>query len=113
MEGHAMTTWTWTGRGALLASTALLAFVDCSSSAMHAGDFVDNGTGGTGGSIISAGSGGGNGNTCTSAAQCPTGYTCESGACVAPERETDHGLDNSPPVATPHYVYALNPTASS
>ncbi len=109
-----MKTWTWTGLTALGSCGALFALAACSASGMSPGDFVDNGAGGgTGGSIISGGAGGGGGAGCTSATECPAGYTCEAGRCVAPEQETNRGLDGSPPVATPHYVYALNPTAAS
>jgi DNA-binding beta-propeller fold protein YncE len=47
---------------------------------------------------------------CTAASSCPTGYTCDQGRCVPPENETD---TSSPPAASPHYVYVLNPTTSS
>ncbi len=68
-----------------------------------------------------AGSGGGGGGggggaspaPCFSASDCPTAYTCEAGACKPPESETDRSLSNRPPVATPHYVYALNPAAAT
>ncbi len=76
---------------------------------------VPNGTGGTGGGFISGsgGSAGGSASGCTSAAQCAPGFTCDLGTCVAPEVETNRGLGDAPPVATPRYVYALNPTAAS
>lgn len=111
-----MTNTKWTGLAALCGSALLLMSSACSMASMSKGADVDNGVGGgTGGSIISGSGGGagGAGGGCTDASQCPTGYTCESSRCVPPEKETDHGLDNSPPVATPHYVYALNPTAAS
>lgn len=72
------------------------------------GGFISGGTGG------STGAGGGSaGAGCVSTAQCVPGYTCDNGVCVAPEVETNRGLGDAPPVATPRYVYALNPTAAS
>lgn len=65
--------------------------------------FVPNGGGGTGGS----------GGTSGSACPCASGFVCERGVCVPVEQEQSSGLDDAPPVATPHYVYALNPTAAS
>lgn len=49
---------------------------------------------------------------CMTQAQCIAGYTCQTGLCVPPETETDSSTGNSPPVATPNYVYALNPSAA-
>ncbi len=63
---------------------------------------VPNGGGGTGGT-------GGQGAGCP----CASGFVCEGNVCVPVERETNSGLGEAPPVATPRYVYALNPTASS
>lgn len=71
---------------------------------------VGGGAGGWGGGL---GGGGGGGGGCSSAAECPTSYTCENHVCVPPESETNRGLSDSPPVATPHYVYALNPSAAA
>ncbi len=76
------------------------------------GPVPDGETGGSGGGFISGGAGGGT-SACTSTAQCAPGYTCDNGTCVAPEVETDRGLGDAPPVATPRYVYALNPSAAS
>jgi DNA-binding beta-propeller fold protein YncE len=45
--------------------------------------------------------------------QCLPGYTCDNGTCIPPETEVDRGVGDAPPVATPRYVYALNPTAAS
>ncbi|MFZ5469866.1 MAG: YncE family protein [Myxococcota bacterium] len=65
------------------------------------------------------GSGGGGGDSgsppqpCTVRTECPSSYTCEGGFCVPPEQEVDRSLSESPPVASPRYVYALNPTAAS
>ncbi len=80
------------------------------------GNNVDNG--GTGGGFVSGGTGGGaaggaGGGGCTTNAECPTGFTCEAARCMPPETETNRSLSDAPPVATPRYVYALNPTASS
>ncbi len=85
----------------------------CASSyAPNAGAEIPNG--GAGGGFVSGGAGGGSGTTsCTSTAQCAAGSTCDFGRCVAPEVETNRGLSDAPPVATPRYVYALNPTAAS
>lgn len=89
----------------------------CGAAASYAGAEVPNGGGGYGGGIIS-GSGGGAGGAggaggCTTAAECPTAYTCQAGVCLPPENPTNRGLADAPPIATPHYVYALNPTAAS
>ncbi|MEW5739387.1 MAG: hypothetical protein AB1938_10700 [Myxococcota bacterium] len=107
-------------RLALCASAALF-MLACGNGSTNRGDEIPNG--GTGGGIISGagggaagGSGGGAGggaSGCTSAAQCPPGYTCEASVCVPPEQETNRSLAHAPPVATPHYVYALNPSAAS
>lgn len=64
--------------------------------------FVPNGGGGTGGT-------GGQSAGCP----CAAGFVCENGACVPAEREVNSGVGDAPPVATPRYVYALNPTAAS
>lgn len=50
---------------------------------------------------------------CYSAKDCPTGFTCEANRCRPPEVEKDRTLTNRPPSASPHYVYALNPTADA
>jgi len=92
--------------------------VSCSSSPSYRGADIPNGSGGgSGGGGFISGSGGGTGGGtsagCTSTAQCTPGWTCDNGTCVAPEVETNTGLGDAPPVATPRYVYALNPTAAS
>lgn len=79
-------------------------------SEMRGGGVPDGDTGGMGGGQGGASAGD---EPCTSNAECPAGYTCQAGLCVPPEQETNHSLSESPPVATPHYVYALNPTAAS
>lgn len=89
----------------------------CSSAPLNRGTEIPNGsTGGNGGGFIS-GSGGGTGTGgsggCVNTSQCAPGYTCDNGTCVAPEVETNTGLSDAPPVATPRYVYALNPSAAS
>ena len=89
----------------------------CAASAPSRGTEIPNGgTGGSGGGFIS-GSGGGAGTGgsggCVNTTQCAPGYTCDNGTCVAPEVETNTGLSDAPPVATPRYVYALNPSAAS
>lgn len=50
---------------------------------------------------------------CRGPSDCPTSYTCEQCACKPPEKETNRTTSNLPPAASPHYVYALNPTADS
>lgn len=91
--------------------------VSCSSAPLNRGADIPNGSGGgSGGGFISGSGGGTGGGTtagCTSTAQCTPGWTCDNGTCVAPEVETNTGLGDAPPVATPRYVYALNPTAAS
>jgi len=72
---------------------------------LRGGDGIDNG--GAGGGFNGTGGSGGSGCPCAS------GYTCQAGGCVPNEVEKDRSLDNAPPVATPRYVYALNPTAAS
>ncbi|MFN7145873.1 MAG: hypothetical protein ACK4YP_19005, partial [Myxococcota bacterium] len=47
---------------------------------------------------------------CTTNADCPTAHTCEQSVCVPPENETSR-LSERPPVASPRYVYALNPAS--
>jgi hypothetical protein len=84
------------------------------ASAYLGGEVPNGGATGGGGFISGSGGGTGGGNTaCTSTSQCTPGFTCDNGTCVAPEQETDRSLGEAPPVATPRYVYALNPTASS
>ncbi|MBX7098411.1 MAG: hypothetical protein K1X89_11910 [Myxococcaceae bacterium] len=113
-------------RGTSWAPLALGAFaawaVACGANALKdGGDNVPNGGSGggaaPGGGFSSSGGGssssGGGAAACTTAAQCPAGFTCEAGACVRPEVETNTGLSQSPPVATPHYVFALNPSGAS
>ncbi len=93
-----------------------LAFVAaCAASRPLSGAEIPNGgAGGSGGGFIS-GSGGGTGGSggCVNTTQCAPGYTCDNGTCVAPEVENNTGVGDAPPVATPRYVYALNPTAAS
>lgn len=89
----------------------LAGLVACAASASRGGEIPDGDqNAGTGGS---AGTGGNTGAGCTTAAQCGPGFTCDQGVCVAAETEVDRGLGDAPPVATPRYVYALNPTAAS
>ncbi|MBE2248845.1 MAG: hypothetical protein IAE78_04790 [Myxococcus sp.] len=90
---------------------ALLPLVAACSSGPAFNRVIPNGEGGTGGGAA-AGAGGGS-TACASAAQCPAGFTCEQGRCVAPEVEQNRGVGDAPPIATPRYVYALNPTAAS
>ncbi|MHB8877039.1 MAG: YncE family protein [Myxococcaceae bacterium] len=63
------------------------------------------------------GGGGGGGTSaapeCTTNAECKTAYTCEAGVCRPPETQTNRTLSNRPPVATPHYVYALNQSSDT
>lgn len=73
---------------------------------------VPNGENTGGGSSGGFGSDGGL-SGCTTNANCPGGFTCESGQCVPPETEQNRGLSEAPPIATPRYVYALNPSAAS
>lgn len=86
---------------------AVLVVGGCSArlSSGGGGDVIDNG--GTGGGGFQGG--GGAGGNCS----CSAGFTCQFGACVRNEIEVDRSLDNAPPVATPRYVYALNPTSAS
>ncbi len=74
--------------------------------------FVPNGEGSAGG-FAGAGTGGGSQSSCTTNASCPGGFTCEAGRCLPPETEQNRGLADAPPIATPRYVYALNPSAAS
>jgi hypothetical protein len=99
----------------LTAGVSIAVVVACSTSPSYGGDEIPNGAfdgGGAGGGFSGYGGGGGTAG-CTSSAQCTPGYTCDNGTCVAPEVEVDRGLGDAPPVATPRYVYALNPTAAS
>lgn len=63
------------------------------------------------------GDGGGHGGAapigCMSTADCPSSFTCELNYCVPPEAEVDRNLASSPPVSTPNYVYALNPSSNT
>jgi hypothetical protein len=72
---------------------------------------------GTGGGSVGAGAAGGGaaGGTpgCRTSADCSGGFTCDNGRCVPPEEEQNRGIADAPPIATPRYVYALNPTAAS
>lgn len=106
----------------LIIGFGLAAAAACGASARlstdRGGEVPNGGLGGgtgTGGGFISGGAGGTGGGSggCTSSTQCAPGYTCDNGVCVAPETETNRGLGDAPPVATPRYVYALNPTAAS
>ncbi len=102
----------------LTAGVLLAVVASCSSAPSFGGADIPNSTGGNGGGGFISGSGGGSAtgggsSGCTSTAQCAAGFTCDNGACVAPETETNRGLGDAPPVATPRYVYALNPTAAS
>lgn len=99
-----------------------LALVGACSAAKYSGADIPNGelgggggfiSGAGGGSAFGGGAAGGTAAGCTATSQCPAGYTCDNGTCVAPETETDRGLGDAPPVATPRYVFALNPTAAS
>jgi DNA-binding beta-propeller fold protein YncE len=97
----------------VLVGSVLLSIAGCAcgsgASYKNAGGNVENGFGGGAGTGGGAGVGGGAGGGCP----CPSGFTCQGNACVPNEVEVDHSLANAPPVATPHYVYALNPTAAS
>ena len=88
----------------------LLLVVLASCGAGYPGGPIPNGGSGGGSGGGFGGSGGGGPNP---SCPCNTGYTCQSGVCVPNEVETDRGLSNAPPVATPHFVFALNPTAAS
>ncbi|MEW6431665.1 MAG: hypothetical protein AB1730_09145 [Myxococcota bacterium] len=95
----------------------LVCFSTCGLASGAGGGDVPNGglgAGASAGGNGTGGSGGGSGTAgCTSNAECPTSYTCQAGTCVPPEQETNRSLSDAPPVATPHYVYALNPSAAS
>lgn len=82
----------------------------CGSSALGGRTIPDGAAGGT---SNAGGTGGGSSAPCTTAAQCPGGFTCDQGRCVPPETETNRGIGEAPPIATPRYVYALNPSAAS
>lgn len=101
----------------LTAGLGVVIVASCSASPLYRGGEIPDGNvgGGTGGGFISGSGGAAGGGTagCTATAQCTPGYTCDNGTCVAPETEIDRGLGDAPPVATPRYVYALNPTAAS
>lgn len=85
-----------------------LAFVGCGFSGA-ASRTIPNGAGGG----LSAAGGGAAPRACGSAAECPSGFTCDQGRCVPPEVEQNRGLEGAPPIATPRYVFALNPSAAS
>lgn len=68
---------------------------------------ADAGTDGTGGHIPGHDAGA---QACTTSADCPTAWTCEENVCVPPEKELERASER-PPIASPHYVYALNPDA--
>ena len=88
----------------------------CASPSYRGGDIPNGSSGGSGGGFISGSGGGtgtGGGGGCVITAQCAAGFTCDRGVCVAPEVESNTGLSDAPPVATPRYVYALNPSAAS
>lgn len=97
----------------VLGAVVLAVLGGCASNARSGGEIPN---GGTGGGFAGAGGGsatGGGPASCTVSAQCLPGYTCDNGTCVPPETEVDRGVGEAPPVATPRYVYALNPTAAS
>ncbi|MCA2980257.1 MAG: hypothetical protein INH37_18460 [Myxococcaceae bacterium] len=73
----------------------------------------ENGPGGFGADAGAGGSGGSGAAGCRTSAECQGGFTCDTGRCVPPETEQTRGLGDAPPIATPRYVYALNPTAAS
>jgi hypothetical protein len=99
----------------LTAGLGVVVVASCSSNLLNGGEIPNGGaTGGGGGFISGSGGGTGGGSTgCTATSQCAPGFTCDNGTCVAPEQESNRGLGEAPPVATPRYVYALNPTAAS
>ena len=100
----------------LTLGVSIAVVVSCNAASVNRGGDIPNGSGGgSGGGFISGSGGGSAGGSagCTSTAQCTPGYTCDNGTCVAPEVESNRGLGDAPPVATPRYVYALNPTAAS
>ncbi len=99
----------------LTAGLGVVVVASCASAYFPNGEIPNGGaTGGGGGFISGSGGGTGGGSTgCTATAQCAPGFTCDNGTCVAPEQESNRGLGEAPPVATPRYVYALNPTAAS
>lgn len=111
-----MTRWIVAG-----AAAVTLLLTGCGMASKASGADVPNGGtgGGTGGGSGTGGSGGGSatgggaGAGCTSNSECPAAYTCQAGVCIPPEQETNRSTADAPPVATPHYVYALNPTAAS
>jgi hypothetical protein len=92
-----------------LACAVVVLASGCSASGVSGtgGNIENGGTGGFGGS------GGGSGSGGASGCNCASGFTCQFGACVPNEIEKDRSLGNAPPVATPRYVFALNPTAAS
>lgn len=98
--------------GAGVALCAVGCGADYASSGRNGGIGDGEPTGGAGGrgpdNWTSGGIDGGSG--CTTQAQCIAGYTCQAGLCVPPETETDRSTGT--PVATPRYVYALNPSAA-
>lgn len=101
-------------RWMMLVTLPLLGVVaswSCGSAARSADRTIPNG--GDAGGNFNQGAAGGSAAGCTTAAQCPSGFTCELGRCVPPETEQNRGIGDAPPIATPRYVYALNPTAAS
>jgi hypothetical protein len=97
-------------RRRVIAITLVLLAGGCGASALSRQSVPD---GSDAGGNFGGAAGGSAGSACTSAAQCPGGYTCDQGRCVPPEVEQNRGIGDAPPVATPRYVYALNPTAAS
>lgn len=77
----------------------------------NGGGFFGTGGGSSGTGGFGGAAGGASG--CSSSAQCSGGFTCDNGRCVPPEQEQNRGVADAPPIATPKYVYALNPTAAS
>jgi hypothetical protein len=105
----------WALAPAMGALLALAYGCGADMASLPGGNIPNGGTGG-GGFISGGGGSGGSGGglqSCSSQADCPLGYTCQSSVCIPPENPTDSSVNDAPPVATPHYVYALNPTAAS
>lgn len=96
----------------------LLAAAQCACAGGDPGYRVPNhdgggGAGGGAGGGQGGGSDAGNLPSCVTSKDCPLSHTCEKNTCVPPEAETNRTLQGRPPVATPNYVYALNPGADS
>lgn len=95
------------------AGISVVLAVSCNSTALRGADIPNTPGGSGGGGPISGNGAGGASAGCTTTEQCTPGLTCDNGTCTAPETENNRGLSDAPPVATPRYVYALNPTAAS